>query len=240
MSKDEENGKSRKLSINEWNEEQRPRERLLSVGAKALTNAELLAILIHSGSLEKDAVALMTEVLESVDGSLDRLGNLTYDDLIGFKGIGPAKAVTILAASEFGRRRMALPVTPQTKFDTSEKIFQHLLKDTFWDLSDEECWVVLLNQSLHLISKVCIGKGGLTSVTADIRKIMKCALLKNSTCLVFAHNHPSGSVVPGKDDDATTQKIYDACKVMGLKLLDHIVVARNTYYSYLEEGRAPF
>ena len=107
MSKDEENGKSRKLSINEWNEEQRPRERLLSVGAKALTNAELLAILIHSGSLEKDAVALMTEVLESVDGSLDRLGNLTYDDLIGFKGIGPAKAVTILAASEFGRRRMA-------------------------------------------------------------------------------------------------------------------------------------
>lgn len=230
----------RRPSICEWSEDSRPRERLISVGAKALTNAELLAILIHSGSVEKDAVALMKEVMASVDDSLERLGRLTYDDLLRFKGIGPAKAVTLLAACEFGRRRMVAPVTPQMRFDNSSVIFNQLLKDTFWDLTDEECWVILLNQRLHLISKECIGKGGLTSVTADIRKIMKCALLKNSTAMVFAHNHPSGSVVPGKDDDMTTQRLYDACRTMGIKLLDHIVVAGNSYYSYMEEGRAPF
>jgi len=230
----------RRLTIAQWNEASRPRERLISVGAKALTNAELLAILIHSGSVEKDAVSLMTEVMKSVDDSLDRLGSLTYDDLIKFKGIGPAKAVTLLAACEFGRRRMEAPPAPQTKYDSSDIIFNRLLKTVFWDLTDEECWVILLNQGLRLISKECIGKGGLTSVTADIRKIMKVALLKNSTCIVFAHNHPSGSVIPGKDDDDTTRRLMEACRTMGIKLLDHIVVARNNYYSYLEEQRSPF
>ncbi len=227
----------RRVSIHEWSEDSRPRERLLSAGPAALSNAELLAILIHSGTPSQNAVELMREVLASCDDSLDKLGEMTYDQLTAFKGIGQAKAVTIMAACEFGRRRMVKDARPKEKLDTSEKVFQACLKSVFWDKTEEECWVVLLNQSLHFISKECIGTGGLTSVSADIRKVLKLVLLKNATALVLAHNHPSSSLRPGTVDDTTTRNLNDACRVMNIRLLDHLIVHGDRYYSYAEEGR---
>jgi len=224
-------------SINEWSEDCRPRERLLSAGPRSLSDAELLAILIHSGTPKQNAVELMQDVLYFCDGSLDKLGNMSFDQLTAFKGIGPAKAVTILAACEFGRRRMKKDCAEKEVLDSSEKIYEDLLKGRFWDLTDEECWVVLLNQSLHFISMEMVGKGGLTSVSADIRKIMKIAIEKNATAIVLAHNHPSGNLKPSEEDDCTTHNLVEACKVMSMRMLDHLIIAGNGYYSYAEEGR---
>ena len=215
---------ARRASINEWSEDSRPRERCLSLGASALSNAELLAILIHSGTPSQNAVELMREVLASCDDSLDKLGELTYDQLTAFKGIGQAKAVTLMAACEFGRRRMVKDARPKAKLDNSDKVFHTCLKSLFWDKTEEECWVVLLNQSLHFISKECIGTGGLTSVSADIRKVLK---------------HPSGSLKPGAVDDTTTRNLGEACRVMNIRLLDHLIVHGDRYYSYAEQGRLP-
>ncbi len=227
----------RRLSINEWREDSRPRERLLSVGAASLSNAELLAILIHTGTASKNAVEMMQEVLNACEGSLDKLGTMTYDELISFDGIGPAKAVTIMAACEFGRRRMTKDTVKKIRMDSSETVFQELLRARFWDHTEEECCVVLLNQGLYLISVELVGKGGLTSVSADIRKIMKMAILKNATALILAHNHPSGSLKPGRDDDQTTSRLKEACKMMDIRLLDHLIVNGNSYYSYMDEGK---
>lgn len=227
----------RRLSINEWSEDNRPRERLLSAGAAALSNAELLAILIHSGTPKQNAVELMQEVLHTCGDSLDRLGSMSYEQLLAFKGIGPAKAVTILAACEFGRRRMKKDQSEKEVMDSSDKIYEDLLKGHFWDLTDEECWVVLLNQSLRLIDMEMVGKGGLTSVSADIRKILKMAIQKNATAIVLAHNHPSGNIKPSKEDDATTHNLKEACKVMSIRLIDHLIVGGERYYSYADEKR---
>ena len=226
-----------KLSINEWNEESRPRERLLHLGPEALTDAELLAILIHSGTPRQDAVSLMTEVLHACNDNLDRLGEMTYEQLVSFNGIGPAKAVTLMAACEFGRRRMKKTDVAKLKLDSSGKIFEALLKQKFWDKTEEECWVVILSQSLRLISMELVGKGGLTSVSADIRKIMKLAVQKDAAALVLAHNHPSGSLQPGQADDRTTHNLKSACEVMDIRLLDHLVVNGEHYFSYAESGR---
>ena len=235
--KKESEAKERRLSINEWSEDCRPRERLLKVGARSLSDAELLAILIHSGTPSQNAVELMQGVLRTCDGSLDKLGGLSFEQLVSFKGIGPAKAVTIMAACEFGRRRMKKDDAAKETMDSSKKIFEGLLKSRFWDLSDEECWVVLFNQSLHAVGMEMVGKGGLTSVSADIRKVMKIAIEKNATALVLAHNHPSGSLRPSVEDDKTTLNLKEACKVMSIRMLDHLIVAGEHYYSYADEGR---
>ena len=227
----------KRLAINEWSEDSRPRERLLTIGATALTNAELLAILIHTGTPSQNAVEIMQDVLDACNGSLDKLGKMSYEDLTAFKGIGQAKAVTIMAACEFGRRRMKKAADKEYTFDSSEKLFGELLKPLFWDLSEEECRVVLLNQSLRLISVELVGIGGLTFVSADIRKILKLALQKNATTIVLAHNHPSGSVKPGREDDSLTRQLQEACKIMNIRLLDHLILGGNRYYSYADEGR---
>lgn len=224
-------------SINQWSEDCRPRERLLSVGPRALSNAELLAILIHSGTASQNAVDLMRSVLGKCEGSLEKLGHMTYDELTSFKGIGPAKAITLMAACEFGRRRMEVDHVERLCLDSSEKIFHAVLRPVFWSLQEEQCWAVLLDQSLHLLSKECIGKGGITAVSADIRKVLKLALQKNAVNVILAHNHPSGSLKPSKEDDHTTRSLSDACKIMNIRFLDHIIVSGNRYYSYAEEGR---
>ena len=224
-------------SINEWSEDSRPRERLLAVGARALSNSELLAILIHSGTASQNAVELMRSVLDSCDGSLENLGHMSYEELTSFKGIGPAKAITILAACEFGRRRMQIDNVERIRLDSSEKIFNDVLRPIFWNLQEEQCWTILLDQGLHLISKDCIGKGGITAVSADIRSILKLALLRNAVGIILSHNHPSGSLKPSKEDDGLTRSLNDACKIMNIRFLDHIIVHGNRYYSYNEEER---
>ena len=224
-----------KLTINRWAEEDRPREKMMSKGAQALTNAELLAILIGSGSGDDSAVSLMQKVLASYGDSLDRVGRLSVEELCHFKGIGPAKAITILAACELGRRR-AVEQPERRQVRSAAQVY-----DFFYpmmrDLAVEECHVLLLNQSSTVIDSVRIGVGGLTETVVDVRIILREALLKRATSLILCHNHPSGNLRPSTHDDSLTNQLREAARLLNLNLADHVIFTDNGYYSYADEGR---
>ena len=224
-----------KLTINRWAEEDRPREKMISKGAQALTNAELLAILIGSGNDEDSAVALMQKVLAAYDNSLDRVGRLSIDELCRFKGIGPAKAVTILAACELGRRRAV--EQPESRVVRSAAQVYEYFYPMMRDLAVEECHVLLLNQSARIIDSVRIGMGGLTETVVDVRIILREALLKRATSLILCHNHPSGNLRPSGHDDRLTRQVQEAARVLNLTLADHVIFTDHGYYSYADEGR---
>lgn len=226
-----------KISINQWSEDSRPRERLLNLGAQALSNAELLAILIHSGSQSMDAVKLSAAVLRHCGDSLESLGQMSYEELTAFDGIGPAKAVTLMAAFELGRRRIQAENVERLRLDSSKKVFNAVLCSLFLGLKNEQCWALYLNQSLHLVAKECIGKGGITSVSADVRVVLRSAILKSAVAVVLAHNHPSGALNPSTIDDNLTRQLSEGCRILNLRFLDHIIVYNNQYYSYAEAGR---
>ena len=225
-----------KLTINQWAEEDRPREKMMQHGAAALSNAELLAILIGSGNTEDSAVELMRKVLGDYRNSLSELGKTTIDELCRYKGIGPAKAITILAASEIGRRRLEEEPLERKQIRCSKDIY-----DVFYplmcDLPVEECWVLLLNQSSKIIDRICISRGGLASTQVDVRCILHEALLKRAVSMVLCHNHPSGNTSPSRDDDRLTEALRQAAEVMNIRLLDHLVITDGGYYSYCDEGR---
>lgn len=227
---------TKKLAINQWAEEDRPREKMLLHGASVLSNAELLAILIGSGSAEASAVELMRKVLEGCDNRLSELGKRTVDDLCRYKGIGPAKAITILAASELGRRRKEEEPGERKQIRCSKDIYAYF-HPLMCDLAIEECWILLLNQAAKIIEAVKISQGGLAATQVDIRCVLREALLKRATSLVLIHNHPSGNVHPSADDDRLTQSLFQASKVMNIRMLDHVVVSDGTYYSYADKGR---
>ena len=225
-----------KLKINEWAEEDRPREKVMLQGVSALSNAELLAILIGSGNQDETAVELMRKVLDGYHNNLSELGKATVDDLCQYKGIGPAKAVTLLAASELGKRRKEETPRERNQIRNSEHIYQYFYP-LMCDLPIEECWVMLLNQAAKVIQAVKISAGGLASTQVDIRCILREALLKRATSLILCHNHPSGNIHPSGDDDRLTQSLYQAAKVMNIRMLDHVIVTDGAYYSYADEGR---
>ena len=224
-----------KLTINRWAEEDRPREKMISKGAQALTNAELLAILIGSGNDEDSAVGLMQKVLAAYDNSIDRLGRLSVDELCRFKGIGPAKAVTILAACELGRRR-AVEQPERRQIRSAAQVYDYyypLLRD----LPVEECHVMLLNQSARVIDSVRIGMGGLTETVVDVRLILREALIKRATSLILCHNHPSGNLRPSTHDDKLTRQVQEAALLLNISLIYHIIFTDEGYYSYADEGK---
>lgn len=225
-----------KLNINQWAEEDRPREKMMLHGADALTNAELLAILIGSGNTEDTAVELMRKVLDGCRNSLSELGKCTVDDLCRYKGIGPAKAVTILAASELGKRRKEEEPARRKQIRCSTDIYDWF-HPLMCDLPVEECWIMLLNQASKVIDTVRISRGGLASTQVDVRCILREALLKRATAFVLCHNHPSGNRTPSTDDDRLTQSVAVASKTMNIRLLDHLIVTDGGYYSYADEGR---
>lgn len=227
-----------KLSINQWAEEDRPREKLMKHGAATLTNAELLAILIGSGSQDESAVDLMKRVLADCGNNLNTLGKKTIDELTGgrYKGLGPAKAVTIIAACELGKRRQAEKAEERQKLDSAAAIYEYMLPK-MQDLPEEEAWVLLMNQNFKLIKSVKLSHGGITETAVDIRLAVKNALLCNATVLALCHNHPSGNTRPSGDDDRLTQRMKKACELMRLHFLDHLIVTDGRYYSYSEEGR---
>lgn len=225
-----------KLNINQWAEEDRPREKMILHGAAALTNAELLAILIGSGNTEDTAVELMRKVLDGCRNSLSELGKCTVDDLCRYKGIGPAKAVTILAASELGKRRKEEEPARRKQIRCSTDIYDWF-HPLMCDLPVEECWIMLLNQASKVIDTVRISRGGLASTQVDVRCILREALLKRATAFVLCHNHPSGNRTPSTDDDRLTQSVAVASKTMNIRLLDHLIVTDGGYYSYADEGR---
>lgn len=225
-----------KLSISQWAEEDRPREKMMMHGVSALSNAELLAILIGSGSKDESAVELMRKVLDSYENSLNRLGKCSVEDLCRFKGIGPAKAITILAASELGKRRKDEKTEERKQMRCSKDIYEYL-HPIMCDLPTEECWVMLLNQASKIIDVIKISQGGLASTQVDVRCVLREALLKRATSIILSHNHPSGNIRPSADDDRLTQALFQAAKVMNIRMLDHVIVSDGKYYSYADEGR---
>jgi DNA repair protein RadC len=225
-----------KLNINQWAEEDRPREKMMSLGTEALSNAELLAILIGSGSTKESAVDLMKRVLNDCNNNLNTLGKKTIRDLCQYNGIGEAKAITILAACELGKRRQKEAPEERPKLETATKIYNEM-HPQMQDLDVEEFWVLLLNQNYRLIKKVRISHGGISETAVDIRIIIREAVLANATILAVCHNHPSGNLTPSKADDELTRSIKHACELMRIFFMDHVIITDGQYYSYHELGK---
>jgi len=224
-----------KLNINQWAQEDRPREKMASAGTEALTNAELLAILIGSGSTKESAVDLMKRILADCKNNLNTLGKMSIRELCQYNGIGEAKAITILAACELGKRRQAETPEERPDLGTATRIYNHM-HPVMQDLDVEEFWALLMNQHYRLIKKVRISHGGITETAVDIRIIMREAVLANCTILAVCHNHPSGSLTPSHADKDLTRSIKRACEVMNIKFLDHVIVTDGQYYSFHEQG----
>lgn len=225
-----------KLNINQWAKEDRPREKMMLHGAGALSNAELLAILIGSGSTDESAVELMRKVLADYRNSLSELGKSGVEELCRYKGIGPAKAITLLAASELGRRRKEEGTLERLQIRSSEDIYR-LFYPLMCDLPVEECWVLLLNQAGKVIDRIRISQGGLASTAVDIRCVLREALIRRAVSMVLCHNHPSGNLRPSREDDRLTESLRQAAVTVNLRLLDHVIVTDGKYYSYADEGR---
>lgn len=225
------------FSIKEWAVEERPREKLQGRGEQALTTAELLAILIGSGTTKKSAVELMRDVLRECDDKLLLLSRMSIEELMAFNGIGEAKAITIKAAMELGRRRAAEEsVTKLQQLADARQVYEYMLP-LVRDLNHEESWAILLNNSSRLIKRVSISLGGRTETLVDVRVVLKHALINEATGIVMVHNHPSGSCRPSKHDDMLTKHLIDACRTMNLRLIDHVIVTDGDYYSYAENGK---
>ncbi len=223
------------LPIKNWAVEDRPREKLLKNGIGSLSDAELIAILIGSGTKNNSALELSREILHSVNNNLRALGKLELRDLIRIKGIGKARAITIMAALELGRRRAYAPVAARTKISSSRDafgIFQPLLGD----LPHEEFWILLLNRSNGVIDKICISKGGITGTVIDTRLILRQALDRLTSGIILCHNHPSGSLEPSDADKKITEKIKKATQYMDISLIDHLIIGENNYFSFADRG----
>lgn len=225
-----------KLAINQWAEEDRPREKMVLHGVASLSNAELLAILIGSGSQEDSAVGLMKKVMNQYENNLCKLSKTTVEELCAFKGIGPAKAITILAAVELGRRRKEEEPEERPVMRCAENIYSYFYP-LLCDLAVEECWILLLNQASKVIDRVKVGAGGLSATAVDIRCILREALLKRATTLALCHNHPSGNTQPSREDDRLTEQLHQAAKLLNIRLIDHLIFTDGSYYSYADQGR---
>ena len=225
-----------RLSINEWAEEDRPREKLQALGAECLSNAELLAILIGSGSTDESAVALMKRIMNDCSNNLNTLGKMSIRELTAYKGMGPAKAITILAACELGKRRQKTQVEERRRLSSPQDIYEYM-HPTMQDLDVEEAWVLLLNQGFRLIKPVRLSHGGISETAVDIRLIMKEAIVNNATVIALCHNHPSNNLFPSRNDDNLTRNVKKACETMRIHFLDHVIITDGAYYSYMENGR---
>lgn len=222
--------------IKEWAEEDRPREKLMAKGVEALTNAELFAILIGSGTTKKSAVELMQEVLSDCGNQLRNLNRMTLKALTGYNGIGEAKALSIIAAAEIGRRRAEEQSQDIVQFTDSKLVLQYM-KPKIQDLSHEESWVLLLNNSAKLIHCAHLSQGGLTETMVDVRMLLKEALLHDATCFILVHNHPSGNPRPSHPDDELTMRVKKAAQTLNIRMLDHVIVTDTDYFSFAENGK---
>jgi len=225
-----------KLTIAQWSESDQPREKLRDKGTQALSNAELLAILIGSGTSGVSAVELMQKILKACNNNLNTLGKMTIQELCAYNGIGEAKAITILAACELGKRRQIETPEERPDLGTATRIYNHM-HPVMQDLDVEEFWVLLMNQHYRLIKKVRISRGGITETAVDVRIIIKEAVLANATILAVCHNHPSGNLKPSSQDDELTRGIKHACELMRIHFLDHVIITDGHYYSYHESGK---
>ena len=224
------------MSVGQWAETDRPRHKLNTLGAQALTNAELLSILIGTGSREEDAVRLCARVLADCGNNLNTLGKRSADDLMQYNGLGFSKVMAILAAVELGKRRQLAQVEETPDLGTATRIYNYM-HPQMMDLQTEEFWAILMNQHYRLIKAVRISHGGITETAVDVRVIMKECVLNNATILAVCHNHPSGNITPSKPDDELTTSIKKACQIMRVHFADHVIITDGRYYSYREQGR---
>lgn len=222
-------------SIKNWAEDDRPREKLLLKGQRVLSDSELLAIIMGSGSRNESAVELAKRILSTVNHNWNELAKLSVKDLCEFKGVGEAKAVSILTALEIGRRRATEEFLEKPKFTNSRDVFR-LLQSLIGDSPVEEFWVLYLNQANFVIHQEQISKGGINQTTVDVRLIMKTALEKMATGIILAHNHPSGNLQPSRSDIQLTQKIQEAAKLLDIQVIDHLIVTQKAYFSFADEG----
>ncbi|UZO80971.1 DNA repair protein RadC [Aquimarina sp. ERC-38] len=229
----ENNTKKVSFSIREWNENDRPREKLLVKGKNALTDAELVAILIGSGSKTESAVSLSQRILLSVDNKLHQLGKLSVKQLTGFRGIGEAKAITIVAGLELGRRRNNDHSEVVEKISSSKDAYR-IMQPLIADLEHEEFWILYLNNSHKVLKKKQISIGGKTGTLVDPKVVFKAALEFDATAILLAHNHPSGSLKPSQSDQELTKRIKAAGQHLDIKLLDHLIVTEKTYFSFAD------
>lgn len=225
-----------KMAITEWAIEDRPREKLMAHGAEALSSAELLAILVGSGNKKESAVDLMKRILKDCDNNLARLSKMSIDELMTYDGIGAAKAITILAACELGRRREATQMPERKVLADARMMYEHLWP-RMRDLDVEESYIILMNSGFKEIKTVRLSHGGITETAVDVRLVMKEALLANATIIALAHNHPSGNIKPSRNDDNLTKMVSDACRTMRILFADHVIITDGDYYSYQENGK---
>lgn len=224
-----------KLSITQWAEADRPREKMMSKGADALTDAELLGILIGSGNTGESAVELMRRILSACDNNLNELGKWDVRRFSAFKGMGPAKSLTVMAALELGKRRKLQELKERPQIVYSKDIYD-IFHPLLCDSPQEEFWVILLNHGCKVIDKVRISSGGIDGTYVDVRTILREALLQRATQIVLVHNHPSGNPRPSEDDKQLTESIQRGAKTMNIRLADHVIVCDGKYYSFADEG----
>jgi DNA repair protein RadC len=227
--------KSRSLTIKEWALDDRPREKMMSKGIGALSDAELMAILIGSGTRNETAVAISQRILGIANNNLNELGKYSLNDLTKINGIGPAKAITIMAALELGRRRKTSEAINRKQISSSKDVIE-IFQPQLADLPHEEFWILLLNRANRIIAQVRVSEGGQTATVVDTRKIMRIVLEYQALGIVLCHNHPSGNHNPSNDDIKITQKLKAAASTLDVNLLDHIIVTDNKCYSMADEG----
>lgn len=228
--------KSGKLSIKNWAEADRPREKLLEKGRNALSDAELIAILLGSGTKDLTAVELAQNILHHVGNDLNKLGKLSIKELMQHKGVGKAKAITIAAALELGRRRKESE-SKQKKFIKSSKDAYEFISPFLSDLHHEEFWAIYLNRNNSIIHYAKIGQGGISATIADIRIILKTAIEQLASGIIICHNHPSGNIKPSESDISLTNRIKEAAKLLEINLLDHIIFTDKSYFSFADEAK---
>ncbi len=228
-------GNYKKLSIKNWAVEDRPRERFLAKGIQSLSDTELIALIIGSGTREISAVELARQILKNADNNLNQLGKFNVDDLLKLKGVGKAKAISVIAAIELGRRRKLSEALERPKITSSKDVYE-ILFPLISDLAHEEFWILLLNRSNKVIDKYRISQGGIAGTVIDVKIILKRAVEKLASSIILCHNHPSGNLTPSKADINITNKLREAAELMDIKLLDHIIIADNSYFSFIDEG----
>ena len=227
--------KGERCSIKFWAQDDRPREKLMLKGRESLSNAELLAVLLGSGNKDESAVELSQRILHSVDNSLNKLSRCSVSDLVSsFRGIGEAKAITIISALELGRRRKAEPPSERQVIRCSENIYEEM--QGLSDLDHEELWILLLDKSLAVQRRWRAFSGGVDMTIFDVRLVMKELITSLSSAVVMVHNHPSGRKSPSEQDKSITRKLKEACDLFNIRMLDHVIIVDGDYFSFLDEG----
>lgn len=222
------------FSIKNWSQDDQPREKLLYKGKAALSDAELVAILIGSGNRQESAVDLCKRILANTNNNLSALGKLSIKQLMEYKGIGEAKAISIIAALELGRRRRGEEALEKNKITSSSSVFE-LMQPVIGELQHEEFWIIYVNNSNKVIQKNQLSKGGITGTLVDVRLVLKNALEVGATGLILAHNHPSGTLKPSEADKQITQKLKAAAQSLDIKVLDHLIITEKAYFSFADE-----